>query len=293
MKQMAGQFPPGLRYEVSYDATRTSSRCRRLEVLSTLVEAIGLVLLVVFLFLGTFRATLIPMLAVPCPIIGTFAIFVPLGFSINTLTLFGLVLAIGIVVDDAIVVVEAVEHHIEHGLAPFEATKQAMAEVSGPVVAIALVLCAVFVPVAFLGGITGQLYRQFALTLSISVLLSALVALTLTPALCVMILRPRPTRGPLGAFLRGFARWLRARVRLHRVRRPFDSRVALSLIILASSAWWPSVSSKRSPRGSCPMSPGRPLRGAHSARRGLHGADRRPHPARGGVPEEAGGVESV
>ena len=204
MDELSGYFPPGLAYEVSYDNTRFIAASLD-EVVHTFFEALLLVAAVVFLFLGTFRATLIPMLAVPVSIVGTFAAFVPLGFSINTLTLFGLVLAIGIVVDDAIVVVEAVEHHIEEGLAPFDAAKQAMAEVSGPVIAIALVLCAVFVPVAFLGGITGQLYRQFALTLSISVLLSALVALTLTPALCVMILRPRTRmRGPLGALLRGF-----------------------------------------------------------------------------------------
>jgi HAE1 family hydrophobic/amphiphilic exporter-1/multidrug efflux pump len=204
LERLAEHFPPGLTYEISTDNTRFITASLE-EVVHTFFEALLLVALVVFLFLGTFRATLIPMLAVPVSIVGTFAAFVPLGFSINTLTLFGLVLAIGIVVDDAIVVVEAVEHHIEHGLPPFDAAKRAMAEVSGPVVAIALVLCAVFVPVAFLGGITGQLYRQFALTLSISVLLSALVALTLTPALCVMILRPRTRmRGPLGAFLRGF-----------------------------------------------------------------------------------------
>jgi len=204
MGELSHYFPPGLAYEVSYDNTRFITASLE-EVVHTFFEALLLVALVVFLFLGTVRATLIPMLAVPVSIIGTFAAFVPLGFSINTLTLFGLVLAIGIVVDDAIVVVEAVEHHIEQGRPPFEAAKHAMAEVAGPVVAIALVLCAVFVPVAFLGGITGQLYRQFALTLSISVLLSALVALTLTPALCVMILRPRTRmRGPVGAALRAF-----------------------------------------------------------------------------------------
>ncbi|HSB79450.1 MAG TPA: efflux RND transporter permease subunit, partial [Candidatus Methylomirabilis sp.] len=204
MDELSGYFPPGLAYEVSFDNTRFITASLE-EVVRTFFEALLLVALVVFLFLGTFRATLIPMLAVPVSIVGTFAVFVPLGFSINTLTLFGLVLAIGIVVDDAIVVVEAVEHHIERGLPPFDAARQAMTEVSGPVVAIALVLCAVFVPVAFLGGITGQLYRQFALTLSISVLLSALVALSLTPALCVMILRPRTRmRGPLGVLIRGF-----------------------------------------------------------------------------------------
>jgi hydrophobe/amphiphile efflux-1 (HAE1) family protein len=206
LAELARQFPPGLSYEISMDNTLFIVASLE-EVVHTFVEALVLVVLVVFLFLGNVRATLIPMLAVPVSIVGTFAVFIPLGFSINQLTLFGLVLAIGIVVDDAIVVVEAVEHHIEHGLGPYEATRKAMSEVSGPVVAIALVLCAVFVPVAFMGGITGQLYRQFALTLSISVLLSALVALTLTPALCVMLLKPRrQMRGPLGAFFRGFNR---------------------------------------------------------------------------------------
>ena len=168
-------------------------------------DAIILVLIVVFVFLGNFRATFIPMLAVPVSLVGTFGAFAVLGFSINTLTMLAVVLAVGIVVDDAIVVVEAVEHHIEHGLSPLEATEKAMDEVSGPVIAIGLVLCAVFVPVSFMGGITGQLYRQFAITISISVILSVIVALTLTPALCAMMLRPRKEiRGPLGYFLRGF-----------------------------------------------------------------------------------------
>ncbi|MBF0508513.1 MAG: multidrug efflux RND transporter permease subunit [Deltaproteobacteria bacterium] len=204
MSQLSSNFPPGLKYEISFDTTKFV-RAAIEEVIHALWDAIILVLIVVFIFLGNFRATIIPMLAVPVSLVGTFAAFVPLGFSINTLTLFGIVLAVGIVVDDAIVVVEAVEHHIEHGLTPLAATEKAMEEVSGPVIAVALVLCAVFVPVAFMGGITGQLYRQFALTLSISVILSALVALTLTPALCQMLLRPRKQmRGPVGAFLRGF-----------------------------------------------------------------------------------------
>ena len=175
------------------------------EVFHALRDAIILVLIVVFIFLGNFRATFIPMLAVPVSLVGTFAAFVALGFSINTLTMLAVVLAVGIVVDDAIVVVEAVEHHIEHGLSPMEATEKAMDEVSGPVVAIGLVLCAVFVPVSFMGGIVGQMYRQFAITISVSVILSVVVALTLTPALCAMLLRPRKEiRGPVGAFLRGF-----------------------------------------------------------------------------------------
>lgn len=200
-------FPPGLDYTVTLDTTKFVKVAIH-EVIVALRDAIILVLIVVFLFLGNFRATLIPMLAVPVSLVGTFAAFVALGFSINTLTMLALVLAVGIVVDDAIVVVEAVEHHIEHGLGPVQATEKAMAEVSGPVVAIGLVLCAVFIPVAFLGGITGQLYKQFAITLSVSVMLSVLVALTLTPALCAMLLRPRKRMGgPLGALVRGFNKY--------------------------------------------------------------------------------------
>jgi HAE1 family hydrophobic/amphiphilic exporter-1 len=162
----------------------------------------------VFIFLQGVRATVIPVLAVPVSLIGTFAVFPLLGFSINTLSLFGLVLAIGLVVDDAIVVVEAVEHHIERGLSARDATIKAMEEVSGPVVATALILVAVFVPTAFIPGITGRMYQQFAVTIAVSVVLSAFNALTLSPALAAMLLRPRrPTRGPLGAFFRGFNRW--------------------------------------------------------------------------------------
>ena len=200
----AKHFPPGLDFRISLDTTEFVKVAIH-EVFLALRDAIVLVLIVVFVFLGNFRATFIPMLAVPVSLVGTFAAFVMLGFSINTLTMLGVVLAVGIVVDDAIVVVEAVEHHIEHGLTPGQATEKAMEEVSGPVVAIGLVLCAVFVPVSFMGGITGQLYKQFALTVSISVILSVIVALTLTPALCSMMLRPRKEiRGPVGAFLRGF-----------------------------------------------------------------------------------------
>src|SRR5678815_2639201 len=153
---------------------------------STLVEALILVILVVFIFLQGWRATLIPLLAVPVSLVGTFALFPLFGFTVNTLSLFGLVLAIGIVVDDAIVVVEAVEHHIEHGLSPREATLKAMQEVSGPVIAIALVLAAVFVPTAFIPGITGRLYQQFAITIAISVIFSAFNALSLSPALSAL-----------------------------------------------------------------------------------------------------------
>jgi len=172
-----------------------------------LFEAVLLVLLVVYVFLQSFRATIIPMCTVPVSLLGAFILFPALGFSINVLTMFGLVLAIGIVVDDAIVVVEAVQHHIEHGMSPVEATRQAMKEVSGPVVAIGLVLCAVFVPVAFMGGVTGQLYSQFALTIAVAVVFSVINALTLSPALAALLLKkPTPGRGPIAAFFKMFNR---------------------------------------------------------------------------------------
>jgi HAE1 family hydrophobic/amphiphilic exporter-1 len=206
MDESKWRFPQGLDYIVALDTTLAVSEGIR-EIYKTLFEALILVILVVYIFLQGFRATLIPLLAVPVSLIGTFAVFPLLGFSINTLSLFGLVLAIGLVVDDAIVVVEAVEHHIEHGLSPHDATIKAMEEVSSPVIAIALILAAVFVPTAFVPGITGQLYKQFAITIAVSVLFSAFNALTLSPALSAMLLRPRkPTRGPLGAFFRWFNR---------------------------------------------------------------------------------------
>ena len=167
------------------------------EIATTLVEAMVLVILVVFLFLQNWRATLIPLIAVPVSLIGTFAFFPFLGFSINTLSLFGLVLAIGLVVDDAIVVVEAVEHHIEEGLSPRDATLKAMSEVSGPVVGIALVLSSVFIPIGLMSGIQGRLNKQFAVTIAISVLISAFNALTLSPALSALLLKPRQ-RGARG-----------------------------------------------------------------------------------------------
>lgn len=198
LKAMAQAFPQDLSYDVVLDNTlfvRTSLN----EVVHTFFEALLLVLVVVFLFLQNWRATVIPMLAVPVSLVGTFAVFTLLGFTINTLTLFGMVLAIGIVVDDAIVVVEAVEHHLAHGgLTAREATLKAMNEVSGPVVAIALILCAVFVPVAFLGGIAGIMYKQFAITVAVSTLLSAVVALSLTPALCALMLKAKPHGEPTG-----------------------------------------------------------------------------------------------
>jgi HAE1 family hydrophobic/amphiphilic exporter-1 len=197
-------FPPDMDYKIVYDTTPAVEASIE-AILHTFVEALILVILVVFIFLQNIRATIIPCLTIPVSLVGTFIFFPLLGFSINTLSMFGLVLAIGIVVDDAIVVVEAVIHHLEHGLPPKEATYKAMAEVSGPVIGIALILSAVFVPVALLGGLVGSMYKQFALTIAISVLLSAFNALSLTPALCAMMLKePKPMRGPLGAFFRKF-----------------------------------------------------------------------------------------
>ena len=207
MEEAKTKFPNDLDYVTSLDTTLAVSEGIK-EIVKTLFEALVLVVIVVFIFLQGFRATLIPLLAVPVSLVGTFMVFPLLGFSINTLSLFGLVLAIGLVVDDAIVVVEAVEHHIEKGLSPHDAAMKAMQEVSGPVVAIALILSAVFVPTAFIPGITGRMYQQFAVTIAVSVIISAFNALTLSPALSALLLRPkRPMRGPLGAFFRGFNRW--------------------------------------------------------------------------------------
>ena len=200
MERASKSFPPGVAYDIVYDPTRFVQTSIE-KVVITLIEAVLLVVLVVILFLQTWRASIIPLLAVPVSIIGTFAVLLALGFSINTLTLFGLVLAIGIVVDDAIVVVENVERNIENGLTARNATVKAMQEVSGPIVAIALVLCAVFVPLAFVPGLSGQFYRQFAVTIAISTVISAFNSLTLSPALAAILLRPhdapkdRLTRG--------------------------------------------------------------------------------------------------
>lgn len=209
LKSLATSFPADLSYDVVLDNT-VFVKASLNEVVHTFFEALLLVLVVVFLFLQNWRATVIPMLAVPVSLVGTFAAFTLLGFTINTLTLFGMVLAIGIVVDDAIVVVEAVEHHMEHsGLNARDATLRAMEEVSGPVVAIALILAAVFVPVAFLGGISGVMYKQFAITVAVSTVLSAFVALSLTPALCALMLKPKDKNqrpGLTGRFFGGFNR---------------------------------------------------------------------------------------
>jgi hydrophobe/amphiphile efflux-1 (HAE1) family protein len=189
MAELAETFPEGVSWEVAYDPT-VFVRKSIDSVITTLLEAVALVVLVVIIFLQTWRASIIPLLAVPVSIVGTFAVLLVLGYSINVLTLFGLVLAIGIVVDDAIVVVENVERHIEEGLSPLDAAHKAMSEVSGPIVAISLVLAAVFIPIAFIDGVTGQFYRQFAVTIAVSVLISAFNSLTLSPALAAVLLQP-------------------------------------------------------------------------------------------------------
>jgi multidrug efflux pump len=215
MEELSKDFPQGMSYSIVYDPTQFVRESIN-SVLHTLIEAIMLVALVVIVFLQTWRASVIPLLAVPVSIVGTFAVMLGFGFSINTLSLFGLVLAIGIVVDDAIVVVENVERNIENGLNPHDATVQAMKEVSGPIIAIALVLCAVFVPIAFVSGLTGQFYRQFALTIAISTVISAFLSLTLAPALSAVLLKPHSakkdwlTRGMdavFGRFFAGFNRF--------------------------------------------------------------------------------------
>ena len=207
MEKLKQSFPPDMDYVVALDTTKAVTE-GMVEIEHTLVEAIVLVIIVVFLFLQGWRATLIPLLAVPVSLIGTFALFPLFGFSINTLSLFGLVLAIGLVVDDAIVVVEIVEHHIEKGLSPKDAALKGMQEVSGPVIAIAIILAAVFVPTAFIPGITGRLYQQFAVTIAVSVIISAFNALTLSPALSALLLRPKKkSTGLLQRFFDGFNKW--------------------------------------------------------------------------------------
>jgi len=205
MAMLSQRFPSGLQYSVALDTT-LAVKAGMDEIYKTLFEAMLLVILVVFVFLQGWRATLIPLFAVPVSLVGTFAVFPLLGFSVNTLSLLGLVLAIGLVVDDAIVVVEAVEHHIEQGLSPRDASLKAMEQVSSPVVAVALILAAVFIPTAFIPGITGRLYQQFAVTIAVSVIFSAFNALTLSPALSALLLRPKKKlgRGPLNLFFNGF-----------------------------------------------------------------------------------------
>jgi HAE1 family hydrophobic/amphiphilic exporter-1 len=241
MAQMKQRFPQDIDYTVSLDQTLPVTEGMK-EIFETLVIAIVLVIFVVYLFLQDWRATLIPMLAVPVSLIGTFVVFPLFGFSINTLSMFGLVLAIGLVVDDAIVVVEGVQHHIEGGLAPKDAARKAMEELSGPVVGIALVLASVFVPTAFIPGITGRLYQQFAVTIAISVMLSAFNALTLSPALASLLLKPKKqTRGPLGKFFGwfntywerstdSFVRWSGNLIR--------KASVVMVLLVVAGVAAW-------------------------------------------------------
>ncbi|MEY2546185.1 MAG: hydrophobic/amphiphilic exporter (mainly bacteria), family [Verrucomicrobiota bacterium] len=253
MAETKQRFPADMDYAVSLDQTLSVTEGMH-EILKTLFEALALVVLVVFIFLQGWRATLIPLCAVPVSLVGTFVLFPLFGFSINTLSLFGLVLAIGLVVDDAIVVVEAVERHIEEGMSPREATLQAMREVSGPVIGIALVLSAVFIPTAFLPGITGRLYQQFALTIAISVILSAFNALSLSPALSSLLLRPRKkTRGPLtwffdkfnrvfGAVTHGYVTWSRLAIR----------KAVLSFILLAVLAVGAGFFGSRLPSGFLP-----------------------------------------
>src|SRR5690606_23078031 len=189
LDRLKASFPADLDYVIGYETVSIVKESIS-SVLLTLLEAILLVTVVVFVFLQSWRATLIPVLAIPVSIIGTFIFFTFMGFSINVLTMFGFVLAIGIVVDDAIVVVEAVQHYIDQGFSPVEATRKAMRDITAPVIAIALILAAVFIPVGFIPGMVGQLYQQFAITIAISVLISAFVALSLTPALCAMLLKP-------------------------------------------------------------------------------------------------------
>jgi HAE1 family hydrophobic/amphiphilic exporter-1 len=253
MTEAKQRFPADIDYVVSLDQTLSVTEGIS-EILKTLFEALALVVLVVFIFLQGWRATLIPLCAVPVSLVGTFVLFPLFGFSINTLSLFGLVLAIGLVVDDAIVVVEAVERHIEEGMSPRDATLQAMREVSAPVIGIALVLSAVFIPTAFLPGITGRLYQQFALTIAISVIFSAFNALSLSPALSALLLRPRKkTRGPLGWFYdrfnrifgsatHGYVNWSRAAIR----------KAVLSFALLLVLAIGAGFFGKRLPSGFLP-----------------------------------------
>jgi hydrophobic/amphiphilic exporter-1 (mainly G- bacteria), HAE1 family len=237
-------FPDDVDYRITYDSTPAVSASIE-GIVHTFFEALVLVILVVFIFLQSWRATLIPLLTVPVSLLGTFAFFPLLGFSVNTLSMFGMVLAIGIVVDDAIVVVEAVMHHIEQGLSPREATERAMKEVSGPVVGIALILAAVFVPVAFMGGLVGQMYQQFALTIAIAVLISAFNALSLSPALSALMLKPH-SAGKAGwltrrfaTFNRGFAATTNVYVRAAGwlTRRAFLSLVVVAVVAFGAGGF--------------------------------------------------------
>ncbi len=253
MKELKERFPDDLDYVVALDTTLPVTEGIK-EIEHTLFEAIFLVIIVVFLFLQGWRATLIPLLAVPVSLVGTFMFFPMLGFSINTLSLFGLVLAIGLVVDDAIVVVEAVEHHIEHGLSPKDATLKAMEEVTQPVIGIALVLSAVFIPVAFMGGIQGRMNMQFAITIAVSVLISAFNALSLSPALCSLILRPKKgSKGPLAKFFAWFNRVFEKATRGYvNLSHHLIRKIVVSLLILGGFIALSGLLGKRLPSGFLP-----------------------------------------
>src|SRR6187399_2706380 len=253
MEHAKALFPPDMDYKIVYDTTPAVEASIH-EILKTFVEALILVTLVVFIFLQNIRATIIPLITIPVSLIGTFIFFPMLGFSLNTLSMFGLVLAIGIVVDDAIVVVEAVMHHIEHGMTPKEATLKAMDEVAAPVIAIGLILAAVFIPVAFIAGLTGQMYQQFALTIAISVLLSAFSALSLSPALSAMLLRPaKKTGGPLGKFYGAFnSVFDRTTKGYVSVSRHLVRRGIITIVIIAGVVVGAGFFGKRLPAGFIP-----------------------------------------
>jgi HAE1 family hydrophobic/amphiphilic exporter-1 len=253
LETLKQRFPKGLDYVISLDTTQPVIAGIR-EMVKTLVEALVLVILVVYLFLQSWRATLIPLLAVPVSLVGAFILFPLLGFSINTLSLFGLVLAIGLVVDDAIVVVEAVERYIQQGVEPKEATLKAMKEITGPVIGVALVLASVFVPTAFIPGITGRLYQQFAVTIAVSVIISAFNALTLSPALCALLLRRREeSKGMAREFFAGFNRFFGwATEGYVRIAALLIRRSGIAFILLAAFAGGAFVFAKRIPTSFLP-----------------------------------------
>src|SRR6059036_324737 len=253
MAEAKQRFPADMDFVVSLDQTLSVTEGLN-DIVKTLFEALVLVVIVVFVFLQGWRATLIPLCAVPVSLLGTFVVFPLFGFSINTLSLFGLVLAIGLVVDDAIVVVEAVERHIEEGMAPKAAAFKAMEEISGPVIGIALVLSAVFVPTAFIPGITGRLYQQFAVTIAISVVLSAFNALTLSPALAALLLKPKTeSHGPLRRFFDWFNRMFgRATERYVRISGALIRKSAVAVIMLVAFGVAAGLFGSRLPSGFLP-----------------------------------------
>ena len=253
LADLSQRFPPGMKTLVVYDTSAFVSETIR-EVIKTLVEAFVLVVIVVYLFLGSLRATIIPTVAVPVSLIGTFAVLLAVGYSANTISLLALVLAIGIVVDDAIVVVENVERVMEEHpeMAPRDAVKKAMGEITGPIIAITLVLLSVFVPVAFIPGVSGVLFRQFAVTISVAMVISAINALTLSPALCALVLRPShgPRRGPIKYVLRGIDK---VRDGYAAVVRRLVRVAALSLLLTAGFAFGIWTLGKQTPSGFLPQ----------------------------------------